>query len=427
MEEKIAILHINDLHSHLEMIPDLNIKLNNRKEELKNQGYEVITVDIGDCCDRSHPLTEYSLGEINIELLNYLQVNFFTIGNNEGLGLPKKRLLNLYDNADGICVLGNLYDGSNLAPFAKKYAIYETDNSQKIAFIGLTAAYPMSYSPLGWNIKDPLLELENIYNKIVGKVDQIILLSHLGYPTDQKIAKEYPLINVIIGGHTHHLLENGQKINNTLLSAAGKYGNYFGEILLDKKQALTYSVRPDQKVYEQLINDGYQKLQTISYSENQNIIEKYKLVSKITDSFLKKFDCDFCILNDGLCIDNLKTGLVTKATLHQLFPHPMHLMTVELKGLDLKRLFFEIDKNQSFLRNFQLKGFGFRGKVFGEIIISSNDIHEIENEKIYKLITVDHYHFIPFFPTIAYAGKCNIMMDKFLREQVAEVIDEIVK
>src|SRR5699024_7511586 len=69
--------------------------------------------------------------------------------------------------------------------------------------------------------------------EIAGLSDQadiIVLLSHLGIYEDERIAKHFPDIDVIIGGHTHHLLRSGEMVNHTLLTAAGKQCAYVGEV-----------------------------------------------------------------------------------------------------------------------------------------------------------------------------------------------------
>lgn len=43
----------------------------------------------------------------------------------------------------------------------------------------------------------------------------------------------------------------------------------------------------------------------------------------------------------------------------------MHLLNVTLGGNDLIRLVLEIEKNRNFLRNYPMKGMGFRGKILG--------------------------------------------------------------
>ena len=78
-------------------------------------------------------------------------------------------------------------------------------------------------------------------------INKIILLSHCGLEKDRRIAKETSGIDVIIGGHTHDLLDGIEEGKNLLYSKsnepviitqAGKDGEYFGDLKItwdDKK------------------------------------------------------------------------------------------------------------------------------------------------------------------------------------------------
>ncbi len=81
-------------------------------------------------------------------------------------------------------------------------------------------------------------------------VNKIILLSHLGNKRDKIIAKKLEGVDVIIGGHSHELIENiseGQNLFSSksgepvIITQAGKDGNYFGELKLtfDKDGVIT--------------------------------------------------------------------------------------------------------------------------------------------------------------------------------------------
>ena len=72
MSDQIAILHTNDLHSHLERWPKIRRHLLTRKRQLVRDGHSVLTFDIGDFMDRQHPLTEATFGQANISLMNWL-------------------------------------------------------------------------------------------------------------------------------------------------------------------------------------------------------------------------------------------------------------------------------------------------------------------------------------------------------------------
>ena len=66
--EKIRIIHTNDLHSHFENWPKIRRYLLAAKDDQSVD--QTLTFDLGDFMDRSHPLTEVTDGQINIDLLN---------------------------------------------------------------------------------------------------------------------------------------------------------------------------------------------------------------------------------------------------------------------------------------------------------------------------------------------------------------------
>src|SRR5699024_5416155 len=100
----------------------------------------------------------------------------------------------------------------------------------KIGMIGLTARFNPYYHLLGWHVEEKDSILEQEVRQLREKVDIIVLLSHLGINEDQQIAESFPEIDVIIGGHTHHLFRTGQIVHETLLTAAGKLCNFVGEV-----------------------------------------------------------------------------------------------------------------------------------------------------------------------------------------------------
>ena len=64
------------------------------------------------------------------------------------------------------------------------------------------------------------------------EVDLVVLLSHLGLATDRRLAEEIPEIDIILGGHTHHLLEEPERVGQTWLAAAGKFGEHVGHVTI---------------------------------------------------------------------------------------------------------------------------------------------------------------------------------------------------
>ena len=93
----------------------------------------------------------------------------------------------------------------------------------------------------------------------------------------------------------------------------------------------------------------------------------------------------------------------------------------------------EVEKNRGFLRNFHQKGMGFRGKIFGDIYFDGIQVQpgtrqvfyqhqELIPEKTYEIALLDHYLFIPFFPTLQIVGDNQIIYPDFLRTVVAKYL-----
>ncbi len=183
--------------------------------------------------DRVDPISEATMGKANVELMNEVGYDVVTIGNNEGITLAHDDLYHLYDEADYPVVCANLQPKSGQPPkWLVDTNIFETDSGVRLGFIGLTAPFTAFYDPLGWTVTSPYDELETNLLELSSKTDIIILLSHLGLSEDQEIARRFSEIDVIIGGHTHHLLRTGEYVNNCLITAAGKHCVYVGEVIL---------------------------------------------------------------------------------------------------------------------------------------------------------------------------------------------------
>lgn len=454
--EKIVLLHTNDLHSHLENWPKIRRFIEQKKRENeKKENTTTITVDLGDFVDRWHPLSEATDGQANVELMNNVGYDAVTIGNNEGVGNAKDQLNHLYDQANFDILLDNLFDKHLLQPpkWAKKYKIIETPQQTKIGLLALTAPFPLTYSPNGWDIRNPYDILPELVEELRPKVDILVLMSHLGIQDDRQIAQELPSIDVILGSHTHHLLIDGQIVNGVQLAAAGKYGQYVGEVHLtvdEHKNIIQKSARAiptetmmtfieDEQESQDYLTKGHEllaakKVAKLPYDLSVDIFAEHSFIYEALEAVKYRGQTQGAMLNSGLFLTGLPAGLINQDQLHTALPHPMHLLNVTLKGSDLIRLVLEIEKNRAFLRNYPIRGMGFRGKIFGQVIYSgisydavNHQVHwlnqPIDNERRYTFTTVDHFMFVPFFPTIEIAGENEFLFPEFIRSVVGEYLN----
>ncbi|EGO6564925.1 bifunctional metallophosphatase/5'-nucleotidase [Enterococcus faecalis] len=452
--EEIVLFHTNDLHSHFENWPKIRRLVKAKRSLYQKEGKTVVTIDLGDFSDRCHPLTEATDGRANVAIMNTLAYDLVTIGNNEGIGNSKKQLEHLYDQSTFEVVLANLEDPKTqtLPDFCQAYKIMTTKEGTKLGFIGLTAPFPLTYNPNGWTIKQVEAVLPQLITEVAPQCDVLILLSHLGIDTDFMIAANYPEIQVILGSHTHHLFKDGEKINHVQLAAAGKYGQYIGEVHLfvddDTKQVTSYAKTMETASLEEQATDakeiaGYlteghrllqaQQIAPIPETLSTDLRQPHAFITVALKALKEAGQTEAAVLNNGLFLADLPEGIINADQLHEALPHPMHLIKVTLKGSDMSRLIREMEKSRQFLRKFPIRGMGFRGKIFGELCYDGIRFERnsqtvfwqgkpIQPEQKYTLTTVDHFQFVPFFPTIELVGEVEFLFPDVLRTVVANYL-----
>ena len=445
--EQIRILHTNDLHSHFENFPKIGRYL--EKAQADPTVDEVYTFDAGDFMDRSHPLTDATEGQFNIKLMNGFKYTAGTIGNNEGISNPHWVLEHLFDHVDYPILLSNLREEDETMPkWARDYEIITTKQGARIALVGLTAAYPMTYGPNHWHIKMLGETMDRVLPEIEGKYDVLILLTHVGLKMDCWLAKHYPQIDLIVGGHSHDLLKNGLEVNGVWITQTGKWGHYVGDILIELEDHKVKKIVPrtfataempempeDEEVIQSYRIKGKEILESEKVADLPEKFEgdKMEAIQVSLDAIADFAKTDLAILSSGLFLHPFKAGILTKFDLQHSLPHPMHVVRSTLRGSDLWRLVMEIEKNRHYLDHFPLQGMSFRGKIFGQMYYKGIKVDlakrivyvngkEIDPLKDYQIAGLDHYVLVPFFPTLSIVGENEFLFPQFLREVIGNYL-----
>ncbi|WP_307976911.1 metallophosphoesterase [uncultured Streptococcus sp.] len=439
MTEYLRILHLNDLHSHFENYP----KVKRFFQAEVPDTIEVLKLDLGDNIDKSHPLTDATAGRANVELMNELGIQFATIGNNEGIGLAKAELDVVYDQANFQVILGNLKDKRQQPNWAQPYFIYETRQGTKIALLAYTFPYYATYEPNGWTVENPLDCLKaDLARDEVASADVRILMSHLGVRYDEQIARDFPEIDLIIGSHTHHLFEEGEVVNGTYLAAADKYGYYVGEInlTLDNHQLQEASIVAhatsqmpsdwrDQDWIEQTYEHGRQLLsqeKIIDLPRDLSLADSCHLVM---EAMMCYADADVCIMNSGLVVTPFEKNL-TKASLQTALPHQMRLAKLTVTAKELADIYEDIWTKGQLLAHQEIRGKGFRGKQFGNVLQAGFAYKNgkivyngkaIDEKKELHLVLVDQYAFASYFDKVR-QHQAELLFPDLLREVVADYL-----
>lgn len=440
MKETVATIHIyhtNDVHSHFENWPQIKCFLQQQKEQAERADEAFFLFDIGDFLDRSHPFTEGTEGRGNIALLNEAKYDAVTIGNNEGITMSKLALESLYEEALFDVVLCNIKEPNGEQPYwSKASVILETSDGVRVGLVGATAPYDIFYRQLGFDVLEPHAEIGEIAQRLRQEVDVVVCLSHLGINEDRLLAKECPVLDVILGGHTHHLLQTGEWVEDTLIAAAGKFGQYVGHIRVDIDRLTNQVVHMEAEVFPtQLMTQTVEDLEEVtSYlvagekalavpvfynptSLTQRLTGDSPLSSLFGRALLAYTNADCALFNAGIFLGSLEEGWVTKGSLHSLLPHPINPCLVQLDGAELLEIYEQsLDPKWTAL---EIKGLGFRGTFMGSMIherlFRSQEGHLFAGNRLvvagetYSLATLDMFTFGYFYPLLKEAPKEYIM------------------
>lgn len=447
----ITILHTNDIHSDLTHWQAIQNFLLSRRHQLEEAGHFVLAFDTGDLSDRAHPLVEATEGQAFIPLLNRAKIDAITIGNNEGVTYSHDALSQMYQHADFEVLVANLFDGQSgkYPSWLKAYKIYEVQPNIKIGVFGLTVDLVSSYQNLGWKIENPLEAAEKFYEAYADQADYWILLSHLGIDVDQEIAACVP-IDLIIGGHTHHALEEGMVVQDSLLTGAGQFGEFVGEITIiydadtdtfeSRAQLHQSAVLPhsntDQNFKEEMLARGHEMLSAdivgqLSSNYDSSWAEDSQMSALLLDAIIWETGAEIGLVNAGMILDGLSKGKVTKDDLHKILPHPIYTMSVWLSGSDLIEIYEYLKTIQPKLLSRRMKGFGFRGKEFGKFCWQGLERYHgkyyilsepIDLERIYHLGTVEYFSFYPFMSHLYQNEQSKVHFPKFLRHVLADYL-----
>ncbi|PWW01159.1 2',3'-cyclic-nucleotide 2'-phosphodiesterase (5'-nucleotidase family) [Paenibacillus cellulosilyticus] len=385
-----VLMHSNDIHSRLEHAAKIATVI---AEERRTYGSDrVLAVDIGDHMDRMRVETEGSDGLVNIELLHIADCEAATLGNNEGLTLEPRMLEDAYrDRARFPVLVANMFRSSDherpewLAP-----STVINKGKLRIGLIGVTAKFSEFYTLLGWEVTDPIEAIRIEAAQLRSHVDVLVVLSHLGLPFDRRIAEQLEGIDLILGGHTHHLLEEPLVIGSTTICAAGKYGEWVGRVEIGWDSAASKPLFRASCVPVAAYDEHPDAVDTIARYREHAAERLGRVMARLDAPLASREDqespltnllaagirrwtkADIGIANNGQLLAGLPIGDVTAGDLHAICPSPINPCRMRLLGRHIREAL------QQSLRDdyitMPIRGFGFRGSVLGKLAVDGMTI-----------------------------------------------------
>lgn len=208
-------------------------------KEYRNKYKNILLLDSGDLFPVVAPKEQT---ECALKTVNLMKYDAMAIGDQEFI-YGKEFLLYAMKKVDFPFLCATIAytksivrEGVRPELFAKPYIIKEIEGI-KVLIIGVISEKAFLFFPKekieGLTVLEPLRALREIISKLRPTVDLVIVLSHLGDVSDERLAREVEGIDLIIGGHTQTLLEKPLKVDNTIIVQAGRDGERLGEITLE--------------------------------------------------------------------------------------------------------------------------------------------------------------------------------------------------
>jgi 5'-nucleotidase len=233
---QLAVMHVNDTHGHIAPV-GMRIHYKGRKIFLDVGGFPRLATKVsavrissqssvllhgGDVFQGTLYFTKFK-GLAHAEFMNLLGFDAMVTGNHE-FDKGSDVLARFLKKAEFPVLAANI-DFSRSAKLQGRIAPYIVKklNGNQVAIVGLAPPETPWISSPEKNLVfgDPIATTKNIVERLEAKgINKIIILSHIGYEEDLKLARAVDGIDLVVGGHSHTRLGDFDELG---LSSKGSY------------------------------------------------------------------------------------------------------------------------------------------------------------------------------------------------------------
>ncbi len=389
-KREIHILAANDMHAQIEVFPQLAALA----DSLRTIDPSLLIFSAGDNRTGNPINDKYILqGYPMVALMNQVGFNGSALGNHEFDALSLRRLIGL-SNFRYICANAFPSDSSGLKIVPCQVFDVEGLKVGVIGCIqlnpkGIPSTHPDNLNGISFK---PAEEILPQYEYLSKECDATILLSHLGYPDDIKMAEKFPWLDLIIGGHTHTQL-NGNEVKNGVLITQNRNKlhrvTYItltvedGKVVDKKAEYIDVRKYPKTvKVVEEMArfyNDN-PTLRRILAIADTPFETREELGCMMCDAFMEETGAEIGIVNPGgVRIESHPQGDITVRDVLEMDPFDNHAVVLELTGNEIAHMMLTYCHNT-------LHSFPYVGGITCEITLEEQFPEKI---KCIKLLTLD--------------------------------------
>lgn len=393
-KREIHILSVNDMHAQIGVFPQLAALI----DSLRTEDPSLLVFSAGD--NRTgNPLNDkYEIsGYPMVALMNQVGFNGSTLGNHEFDVHSLSRLIGL-SNFRYICA--NVFSTDSAGIRTVPYQVFDVAGL-KVGVIGVIQLGPQGIPGTHPdNLKGiwftPGMDEIRKYEWLSKQCDVTILLSHLGYPDDQEMAKIFPWLDLIIGGHTHTQLKGDEVVNGVLLT---QNKNKFGRVtyttitledgkIVDRKAEYIdikkYAKKNDlvAAMVDHFSDDP--KFKKVLATAETPFEAREELGCMMCDAFMAETGADIAVENPGgVRLESHPAGDITVRDVLEMDPFDNNAVILELTGEEILRMLVTYCNNV-------LRSFPYVGGMKCELEIDKNNPSRFKNA---RLLTLDSKKF----------------------------------
>ena len=383
----IHILAVNDMHSNIDAFPQLAALI----DSLRTADPNLLVFSAGD--NRTgNPLNDmYEIPAYPmVALMNQVGFNASTLGNHEFDVHSLPRLIGL-SNFNYICA--NVFADDTTGIRTVPTQVFDV-NGVKVGVVGAVQVnrwgrpdtHPENLH--GVRFEEPL-QVVGRYEWLSRECDVTILLSHVGYSDDVKMAEAYPWLDLILGGHTHKQLTADEPLHNGVLVTQNRnllrYVTYVtltvdsGRVIDKRAQYFDLrKIKKKNKLVQEMVrffsdNPVFQEVLARAVTPFKSIDE---IGCMVCDAFLDGTGADISIENRrGIRADSLAAGDITVLDALHIDPFGNQAVVLKLTGDELFQLL------QSYSR-MSTTHFPHLGGLHAELTIDPSDGKSIRKFKL---------------------------------------------
>ncbi len=388
-KREIHILAVNDMHAQIEVFPQLAALA----DSLRTIDPSLLIFSAGDNRTGNPINDKYILPAYPmVALMNQVGFNGSTLGNHEFDVHSLKRLIGL-SNFRYICA--NAFPSNSSGIKLVPTQVFDVEGLKvgvigciQLSPAGIPSTHPDNLEGISFK---PAEEIIPQYESLSKECDVTILLSHLGYPDDIKMAEKFPWLDLIIGGHTHTQLK-GDEVKNGVLITQNRNKlhrvTYItltvedGKVVDKKAEYIDVRKFPKTvKVVEEMIrfyNDN-PTLRRVLAVANTPFETREELGCLMCDAFMAETGSEIAVENPGgVRIDALPQGDITVRNVLEMDPFDNHAVILELTGDEIARMMLTYCHNT-------LHSFPYVGGMQCDITLEKDFPEKIQSIKLLTL------------------------------------------